>query len=569
MISYQKKYYKYKKKYLELKKQLGGNMIDNFFEKYPYYKEKIDEEKIKIKFEDKDFNVVIIDKCVIIYNDIGDNLEYHYLENCTTSISIEKINNTEKLLNLILEIFNIPYSYSNIKINDDFEPFFDIYIYLNKSHELYYTINNVLSSKFNIILGISNDLLTDKLYSINFIWLRIKSFTEICFSINGTEDINVDLTSIDNILKLQENSFFIKLINWSRNNPEALINFWIDNTQVNLITLINLRLVFDVLNRNLGLNLCIRNIWSLNITRVMDEKYPEVLPKGTGHSLIMRVDLYKCIIGIEELERHMYSVFADLDMKPVGPDIILSSSNINILNRIGIVLTKLNFNDLFENGFQILGSSIPKNKLAIIETFKIMLIERTMFICKNIKKIEQFNIQQLVYHLYQQMYNYLYFKCGYGLLYYIFDIKPIKIKNNEDMENYIKKNIFENSYEYLNLTDIYYISFDLFDNPRIYDLFSDNYENIEELIQFIKENVKKDKLCDYVKKLRFIVKKTLGDTSKSPLVKKCLSDDFDYYELLCNCQVKEDDLIIFDDLTTLPPSKHDWPFRMNKKYNIK
>ena len=72
----------------------------------------------------------------------------------------------------------------------------------------------------------------------------------------------------------------------------------------------------------------------------MNSKYPDILPKCTCYSLILRVDLYKCIICVEELDRHTYSLFADLDMKPIGQDEILSENNVRILNRIGLVLSK-------------------------------------------------------------------------------------------------------------------------------------------------------------------------------------------------------------------------------------
>lgn len=564
---YQKKYLKYKSKYLELKKQLGGNLLNDFFIKYPFEKEKISENIIKIKFDELFFDVYIDGdlKIINITNDVDDMLTCYYLDNCTSSLYIENFKNTKGLLDVVLKILNIPFSFSNKKICDECIEFNNQYIYLNKEHELYSSMNKILSLDFDISVGLSKDLLTEKLYSINFIWLRTVSFTEKCFSIMGSDDIYTNISSIENILKLQENDFFNKLINWSKNNANALVNFWIDNTQVKIETLINLRLVFDVLNRHLGLNLCIRDIWSLKITREMNDKYPGILPKATGHSLIMRVDLYKCIIGIEELERHTYSVFADLDMKQIGQDIILSEQNISILNRIGLVLTKLNYDVMFENGFQILGSTNYKIRTVVIETFKLMLIERTMIICTKIKRINQYSVQQLVYHLYQPMYNCLYFKCGYGILYDTLD-KPIKINNDEYIENYINKLFFDESLSYTD-NNLYYVSFDLFDNPAtINDTFLDVYENYAEFIKTIKDNINKDKLCDYLKTLRYGFMKTYGNPENWKVIKECLSEDFNYDLFSEICQVKEDDLIIFDDPTTLPPTKHEWPFHMYKKY---
>ena len=673
-MDYKQKYLKYKQKYITLKNQKGGDLKTDFFLKYPFEKEYVDGNNIKIKFMDNDYIVnfkdieiniykdgqlilnllkaekifVVLDfnnasellknilemfnmeycqffdkifdnddlyndtkmnsflllnnkhknypmlkffykigsikekienkfyltikenKFEILNDDEEDNiiikneeeilLKFKVFERCTYFLDIVEYNNCKNLVDEILNLYNLSFAISKSILCDECIEFNNQYVYLNKRHELNGSFQRILSEEYNSNLGICNDLLTEKLYSINFIWLRVDSFTESCFSIMGGSDIFVDINTIDNILKLQENEFFIKLINFSKNNPNALVNFWIDAEQVRIETLINLRLVFDILNRNLGLKLCIRNVWSLKITNEMNKKYPDILPKCSGFSLILKVDLYKCIICVEELERHTYSVFADLDMKPIGEDIILSENNIRILNRIGLVLTGIGI--IFENGFQIMGSTIPKIKKGVIETFNIMMIERTMMLLKIFKDFyTDFNnsrwslyTEQLVYRLYNPMYKYLYYKCDLGL-YYInnkkidkdTDIKEIFCYLSECSQQWVKEPTFEND-DILEKfgTFVSYELFNLFSVEEV-NCFFDNILTNNDIFKIINFYSIPETLQKYLNELK--IKSTMFDVNT-----------------LTRNPVKKDDLVIFDDPTTIPASTQVWPFKMCKKY---
>lgn len=529
------------------------------------------------------------EKNIIIKKEDKNILKFNLQIDCTNYMDLLEYNDNKNLLDEIIKMFNIQFVISIVKICDECvefnkkvviqqEKLMNInfeqkYIYLNKKHKLFRYISNVLDGeRYSFNLGISKDLLSKKLYSINFIWLRVNSFDEKCFSIMGSNDIFININTIDSILQLQENEFFIKLINFSKNNPNALINFWIDETQLKTTTIINLRLVFDILNKNLNLNLCIRDVWNLKITNQMNEKYPNILPKCSGVSLILKVDLYKCMVCVEELERQTYSVFADLDMKPIGESIILSENNISILNRLGLVLTKSD-SYKFENGFQILGSQNPKIRCSVIETFDIFMIERTMIILseiilrfplKNTNPDEQINnahrfkkkTEQLVYSLYNSMYKYLYYNCGYGL-YYINDEKYTKMNNKEEILKSIKSNAeyFINFGEMTNIAILnnfgIYISYELLNNKDDLDNKFLNKLTLKEIINIIKENTTDELITNYNTNLRD------NFNAFSPILDS---------ETLYGLPVKMNDLIVFDDKKTLPVSSGSWPYKMCKKY---
>jgi hypothetical protein len=514
-----------------------SKLNDRFFIIYGVNKYEILDDKINILLQ--------LDTECILKFEIIDCISFLEIK------EIKEFEGYEEFIDLILNIYNISTSISDEPISNKCIRFNNKYIYLNEAHELYATIKQIsLDKTYNSELGISKDLLTEKLYSINFIWLRASSYTEKCFSINGDLDKFIDVNNISKILKLQQDEFFIKLINFSKNNYNSLVNFWIDMSQNQTKTIINLRVIFEVFNRYLGTHLCIRDVWSLRVANQMNIKYPDILPKCTGFSLILRVDLYKCIICVEELKRHTYSVFMDLDMKIIDQDIILSDNNIKILNRIGLVLTKLGIT--YENGFQIMGSEIKGIRDSVIETFNIMMIERTMIICNEFKKRgeqETKGIQQLVYHLYYSMYNFLYYKCGYGL-YYFFDNLYTRL-DETNMDIFIKKlnELAELYYTDTEFITGIYISYELINELTHFT----NKMSILEIVSKLNEFNSESTITKYFESLRIYE----GSPIKKVIV---VQDD------LSKMQTKSVDLIMFKDENTLPVSKHSWPFEMCKKY---
>lgn len=686
-MDYKNKYLKYKNKYLKLKNQKGGNLQSEFLSKFPYEKEIINENTIKIKFMDIDYTVVFVENKILFnkgdkkvleiekhddfiityyFNDSlsllreilkifnfkysqffekyfeDDDLfkykdkdlylllnkehpeyiqikelflskrekfftkitlekykrdqqfyvvykgkEYEILEDnkdfilqnefeklikfeigsCISFMLIKEYDDCKDLVDLILNIYNLSLSIYNKRICDECIEFYNSFVYLNKSHELYVFIKNVLiEDTYNSQLGISKDLLKKTLYSINFIWLRIQSFKEKCFPISAIADMLIDFSSIDKILELQDNKFFIKLINFSKNNPKALVNFWFDATQVKTETIINFRIIFDTFNRHLGTNLCIRDIWSMRIINDMNTKYPDILPKCTGYSLILRVDLYKCMICVEELVRHTYSVFADLDMKPIGEDEVLSENKIRILNRIGLVLSK--FSNIFENGFQILGSEIEYVRKGVIDTFNTMMIQRFMIILYKIKsdkyKFDDEYQNEIIFYAYQPMYKYLYYKCNFGILYLVTGKGEFsKNPSDEDILNNLS-NVESYTSDYSKNYKINYLPFEIFNDDvdiKSNEIFKEKltYNIFKELLN---NHINLEKLINYIKKLRVY---KIGIITDETIL--TYENPYELYlKMHIETQVQEDDLILFKDEDTIPPSSGYWPFKMCKKY---
>jgi hypothetical protein len=528
-------------------------------------------------FDGTQYEILEDDKSIVIKTSSSSDfiLKFKIIDTCVHYILVEEYNNSKNVLDLILKINNYLFSLSDHKICEECINFYNKYIYINNTNKLYCLLKNVLSPAYNTKLGISNDLLKPKLYSINFMWVRTHSYTEKCFSINGNLDTFTNINTIENILKLQSDEFFNKLITFSKNNPNALTNFWIDATQLNISTLINLRLIFDIFNINLGTNLCVRDVWSLEITNTINLKYPNILPKCSGFSLILKVDLYKCIICVEELTRHTYSIFADIDMLPIGEDEILSSTNVDILNRVGLILPKIA--PFYENSFQILGSTVEHIRKSVILSFDIMMIEQTMLILQKMQE-KKFNnerfkgeSEQLIYILYEPMYKFLYFACGYGM-YYVngkkINYEPLlaedfdsgfileEIKDNADIfikNKMLKYDILENFGNY--------ISYELFESgKKINESFPQEINEID-LLEMIKKYTTDDLIKKYCMSLCATHMKKLV-----PIEDRIIRCAVVNKKFIQQFPVKDKDLILFADPHTLKKSTCNWPFTMCKKY---
>jgi len=562
-MSYKTKYYKYKHKYLQLQNQIGGSLILNdFYEKYPYVKEKIDETEVKISFLNKKYNVKFKNDKYYITEEIGEEKEeiivMSVFINCgDMNLGFVYLCKNDLLLDTLLETFNLAYVYSNDALHSSIL-FNNMHIIINKKHNMFCELNRVLNDNFDTENGICRDIFIKKSYSINFMWLRVDSYTEKCLSILGNTDDYFEVNTVDKILKLKENSFLNKLISWSKLNPNASINFWIDSMQLKPVTLINLRMTFDLINRNEKVSLCVKDVWSLKIVKDLNVRYPNILPKCSGYSLIMRVDLYKCVINVEDLEKYTYSVFADADMLPIDKNEIFSENNISILNEIGLVLTKISYN--FENGFQILGSAIEKTRKGVIDAFKIMMIERTMIICTKFITIahdKNKNLNQLVYILYNSMYKFLYYKCGWGIYYFYYEDNFIK--STEDNDNKLLESIRAFT-KIANIEDTHqyglYISYELLnmDKGMIDKIFVNDLTE-EEIIIKIRENTSPNNICKYyngLRKMRFASKN---------IVKWCKNiPTFEFH--LDSLPVKEKHLILFKNEEILKRSEENWPPRM-------
>jgi hypothetical protein len=561
--------------YEQLKNKMTSIRL-KLFNSISLEKRKVDENLYFIS-DGTQYEILEDNKRIVIKNSSDSDfiLKFKIIDTCVHYILVEEYNNSKNVLDLILKINNCLFSISDHKICEECIIFYNKYIYINNTHKLYCLLKNILSPTYNSQLGISNDLLKSKLYSINFMWIRMYSYTEHCFSINGNLDTFTNINTIENILKLQSDEFFNKLITFSKNNPNALTNFWIDSTQLNISTLINLRLIFDIFNRNLGTNLCIRDVWSLEITNTNNLKYPNILPKCSGFSLILKVDLYKCIIGVEELTRHTYSVFTDIDMLPIGEDEILSSTNVDILNRVGLVLTKIN--DFYENGFQILGSTIEHIRKSVILSFSIMMIERTMLILQKMQENnfndERFKIvsEQTVFYLYESMYKFLYFVCGYGMYY----VNKQKINydpfdSKEFDSGFILEEIKDNARNFMknqmNDPDVLnnfgnYISYELFESgKKINELFPQNIDSVD-LLEIINKNTTDDLIKKYCMSL--CITHRYKEVSMEDRIIRCAVINEEFIQ---KCPAKDNDLILFDDPRTLQKTLRNWPFTMCKKY---
>jgi hypothetical protein len=143
------------------------------------------------------------------------------------------------------------------------------------------------------------------------------------------------------------------------------------------------------------------------------------------------------------------------------------------------------------------------------------------------------------------------------------------IKNPSDLLTYYT-DILSTGTEY-NEINMIYIPYEIFNDDIDFNVFGEKI-TFSDLIELIKKYVDMEKMILYIKKLRFynrgktqyekIISKYSSDISNSSDISKLFEIFFDGIP-----QVQEDDLILFTDKDTIPPTSGIWPFRMCKKYS--
>lgn len=430
---YAKKFNKYISK---LKQSGGGEIIYKLilFENVHVNKMKNSENTILYTIHDKHYNIIENMNIIIIEN-IG---KINIMHKCADllyghfEISGEITDDVKIILFDIMESLNLTLIESDVQIFDDFILFKSLFIYLNSKHNLHHLIKKVLIN-YNDELGISNDQYVKeseetKKYSINLLWI-FKNKLNYCLSFMN--DIPYNFNSRDNIQHFIDTDESVqKIILWSHMNPAGKVNFWIDTNLLDAHTIINMKIIFYILNEMYPHKIYLKDLHKLRTTNEINIGYHNVFNGEDGFitPIYFRVDLYKAILLLEELKNCVtYAVVLDMDMIPQSNEILFSENTLKSLNTVGFVMAG-GLREKYENGFQILGSENPKIKEIIIDAINKILIKMNVVLCNYLisKKIltdESYSsyidsFSQNIYASYRFMFKYIFYKLEKGYLLY-------------------------------------------------------------------------------------------------------------------------------------------------------
>lgn len=138
-----------------------------------------------------------------------------------------------------------------------------------------------------------------KQYSINLMWINDKKSESQQYISNEATDEAV----IQRLLR--------PAVEWAKANPEAKINLWFDSEYTTDIAIQNTRrLLSQLIESNHLDNINFRDIRSIAMVKQNIDAFSDKIP------IYFRVDLLKCIIVVEAIERESQdaAIFADLEV---------------------------------------------------------------------------------------------------------------------------------------------------------------------------------------------------------------------------------------------------------------
>lgn len=159
------------------------------------------------------------------------------------------------------------------------------------------------------------------------------------------------------------------------------------------------------------------------------------------------------------------------------------------------------------------------------------------------------------------MYNYLYYKCKFGILYFGSN-KLIKNPTGEYILEHLS-NTRPGSSEYAKERLLKYVPYEIFNDDidiNSNDIFKEKI-TYQDLLNLLDKYVDLEKFKNYLKKLRAYEYHPYFRT-----IEVADSSAEIYGDLFPECIVQTDDLILFRDRDTIPISSLNWPFKMCKKY---
>jgi len=232
-------------------------------------------------------------------------------------------------------------------------------------------------------------------YSINLIWIKQK----------------LDTNQANLLTQAQVET----LINWSKKNPTAQVNLWLDAKLTCKKAIQNLQETIKQANLKFKkTKIKLKNIRKLKPVI----KYPEIF--AAQIPIYFRVDLLKVIIAQESLlaNHNLCFVYVDFDLKPITSKKLFDRKTRQILKKNYFVLAKSNNKCGFENGFQIFTYQINLLQALDLKITQVAIKQAQVFIESTPKSPELLNnhswrakraeFQETVFRAYPEMISYFY-----------------------------------------------------------------------------------------------------------------------------------------------------------------
>ena len=247
-------------------------------------------------------------------------------------------------------------------------------------------------------------------YSIEILW------------INSSKDEAQPFVHRARTLPDLKAEFLDPIFGWAEQNPNAVVHVWFDSEMTTDTALHATQELVEGWQRanSAAAPIVFKNIRELAVVRA----HPEAFAQGVA--TYFRVDLAKVLTSLDSIEKDIsYSVFADLDLTPIGPEELFDPETLEKLSVFGIVVNEDQHKYKFENQFHILSQSHSHVREAIQYVLiqanieKLQLIEQGKLVRRAISTYpvrmdEAAKYAQMVYNSYSQMFQYLYSICGLG-----------------------------------------------------------------------------------------------------------------------------------------------------------
>lgn len=235
-------------------------------------------------------------------------------------------------------------------------------------------------------------------YAIHFLWINAKPDIE-----------SVSLIANNSLIARQKEHLHEKLIipisQWMKLHPETPICLWYDSAMTTEAAVANTLQEFEEYFKTIKMDsvptLSLRDIRIIPTTQENRDVFNESIP------LFFRVDLLKALISIHSLttDKFNFCTFSDIDVNPVSRIKMFDNSNIEGLNKWGIVMaatTGCSMQSTHENSYMVF-----KNKPESIKAQQNSVIDKSIARIKSGKPIGEQDVFLKYSNLFSQLRSYL------------------------------------------------------------------------------------------------------------------------------------------------------------------
>ena len=255
----------------------------------------------------------------------------------------------------------------------------------------------------------------------------LKSFLDPQYVDLDDVGYNLNLMWINKTLKEEqqgihpENDTFIEtIVNWAKGNQRSVVNVWFDGELTSKESVEHTQSLLDKRRNHSMARIALRDIRSLQLV----QENPDVF-SDPRMPVYFRADLARALVldAMIKDNPHQYSIYSDLDIKPLAKYRLFDKATLENLKKYGLVMAA-HKTYYIENGFQIMSNHQPNlikaHKTAIIDVNIARAhnaINDTACLSDRDRKYGMTplnTIGQEVYNSYQPMFEYFYTLEGQG-----------------------------------------------------------------------------------------------------------------------------------------------------------